>query len=217
MKQFRFVGIALAAILFFTITSWAQTNEGRILGTVRDSSGGVVAGAKITVTNTGKQVSREIVTNGTGEYVAPAMEPGLYVITAEAPGFKKTESDPVRLEVARDARVDLQLQPGAVTETVIVNEQTTMTDTTDSTLNGVLSNKAINELPLNGRDFQNLLPLHPGVQRTPGGGFHSVTSNGNRPDDNNFFINRAMTTTCIMAKPLSTMRASKAHRPASCP
>lgn len=191
MKRIRFVSIILATFLFLTITSGAQTNEGRILGTVRDSSGGVVIGAKVTVTNTGKQVSRELVTNETGEYVAPSMEPGLYVITVEAPGFKKTESDPVRLEVARDARVDLQLQPGAVSETVIVNEQATMTDTTDSTLNGVLSNKAINELPLNGRDFQNLLPLHPGVQRSPGGGFHSVTSNGNRPDDNNFFIDGA--------------------------
>jgi hypothetical protein len=78
MKQFRFVSIALAAILFFTITSWAQTNEGRILGTVRDSSGGVVVGAKVTVTNTGKDVSRELVTNGTGEYIAPSLEPGLY-------------------------------------------------------------------------------------------------------------------------------------------
>ena len=55
----------------------------------------------------------------------------------------------------------------------------------------MLSNKAISELPVQGRDFQNLLELHPGVQRTPGGGFHSVTSNGNRPDDNNFFIDGA--------------------------
>ena len=58
-------------------------------------------------------------------------------------------------------------------------------------MNGVLSNKAINELPLQGRDFQNLLALHPGVQRDPGGGFHSVTSNGLRPDDNNYVIDGA--------------------------
>jgi hypothetical protein len=77
MKQFRFVSIALATFLFFTTTSGAQTNEGRILGTVRDSSGGVVVGAKVIVTNTGKDVSRELVTNGTGEYVAPDLEPGL--------------------------------------------------------------------------------------------------------------------------------------------
>ena len=77
------------------------------------------------------------------------------------------------------------------TETVEVSAEAPLTDTTDTTLNGVLTNKAITDLPLQGRDFQNLLPLHPGVQRTPGGGFHSVTSNGNRPDDNNFFIDGA--------------------------
>ena len=64
-------------------------------------------------------------------------------------------------------------------------------ETNDAVLNGVLSNKAINELPLQGRDFQNLLPLHPGVEREPGGGFHTVTSNGLRPDDNNFIIDGA--------------------------
>src|SRR6185312_2849186 len=62
---------------------------------------------------------------------------------------------------------------------------------TTTTLQGVLSNKAINELPLQGRDFQNLLALHPGVQRTAGGGYHSVTSNGLRTDDNNFIIDGA--------------------------
>jgi hypothetical protein len=85
----------------------------------------------------------------------------------------------------------LQLQPGGASETVKVEEQETLVDTTDSTLNGVLENKAINDLPMQGRDFQNLLPLHPGVQRTPGGGFQSITSNGNRPDENNYFIDGA--------------------------
>jgi hypothetical protein len=66
-----------------------------------------------------------------------------------------------------------------------------LTETSNAVLSGVLSNKAINELPLQGRDFQNLLPLHPGVQRDPGGGFHTLTSNGLRPDDNNFVIDGA--------------------------
>ena len=191
MKVFQFVVAFVVALLCVATSSPAQTTEGRILGTVRDSSGGVVVGAKVTVTNTENQISRELVTNDVGEFVASSMEPGMYVITAEARGFKKTQSDRVPLDVARDVRVDLQLVPGAVSEVVQVKEQATMTDTTNSTLNSVLENQAINELPLNGRDFQNLLPLHPGVQRTPGGGFHSVTSNGNRPDDNNFFIDGA--------------------------
>lgn len=169
----------------------AQTSQGRILGTVTDPSGAVVSNAKVTITNTATGVSRSLETNSVGEYAAPSLDPGNYTVTVEAAGFKQAESNPVLLEVSRDVRVDLKLQPGAVTEKVEVTTEGVLADTVDTTLDGVLSNKAINELPLQGRDFQNLLPLHPGVQRTPGGGFHSVTSNGNRPDDNNFFIDGA--------------------------
>jgi Carboxypeptidase regulatory-like domain/TonB dependent receptor len=191
MKFFR-NGFVIIIVLLSSVTILlAQANEGRVLGTVTDASGAVVAGAKVTVTNTATNVTRNLVSNRAGDYVAPDLEAGTYKVSAEAPGFKKAESTPFFLEVSRDARVDLRLQPGAVTETVEVTADATLVDTTDSTLNGVLSNKAINELPLQGRDFQNLLPLHPGVQRTPGGGFHSVTSNGNRPDDNNFYIDGA--------------------------
>ena len=169
----------------------AQTSQGRVLGTVYDQTGAVIAGAKITVTNTSTNVSRHLVTTSAGEYVAPNLDPGSYKVSAEAGGFKQAVSTPFVLEVSRDVRMDLRLQPGVATETVEVSAEGALADTTDSTLNGALSNKAISELPVQGRDFQNLLELHPGVQRTPGGGFHSVTSNGNRPDDNNFFIDGA--------------------------
>jgi hypothetical protein len=189
-KLLRFIALITFAILASVLYLCGQTYQGRILGTITDSSGAVVAGAKVTVTKTSTGISRTLITNGVGEYVAPDLDPGSYVVSIEATGFKKTESA-VTLEVARDVRVNLKLQPGAVTQTVEVTAQQTLVDTTDSTLNGVLQNKAINELPLEGRDFQNLLPLHPGVQRTPGGGFQSITSNGNRADDNNFFIDGA--------------------------
>jgi hypothetical protein len=188
MNRFRFLSAILATLFLIAASSRAQSNEGRILGTIRDSSGAVIRGAKVTVTNTGTKTARQLVTNDAGEYVAPNLEPGSYVVAAEVAGFKIAQSTPVLLEVSTDVRVDLGLQPGSVTQTVEVNEQSTMTDTTDTTLQGVLSNKAINELPVLARDFQNLLPLHPGVQRTAGGGFQSITSNGNRPDENNFFI-----------------------------
>ena len=178
---------SLAAVVF----SAAQTSEGRILGAISDQSGAVISGAKVTVTNKGTNVSRQLVTTSAGEFVAPNLEPGMYIVTAEAAGFKKAVSTAVPLEVSRDVRVDLKLQPGAITETMEVTAEGSLADTSDTTLNGVLSNKAISELPVQGRDFQNLLELHPGVQRTPGGGFHSVTSNGNRPDDNNFFVDGA--------------------------
>jgi carboxypeptidase family protein/TonB-dependent receptor-like protein len=192
MNRFRTASAVLVAAMLCVVPgAWSQSNEGRIIGTVRDSTGGVVVAAKITITNVDTHVVHTLVSNSSGDYLAPSLEPGLYTVSVEAAGFKKSTTTPFRLEVSRDARADVQLAPGSVSETVEVHEDATLTDTTNATLQGVLSNKAINELPLQGRDFQNLLPLHPGVQRTPGGGFHSVTSNGNRPDDNNFFIDGA--------------------------
>lgn len=190
MKHTRFLALFLFLFALAPCGLSAQTSEGRILGTVSDASGAVLAGAKVTVTSHASNLNRVLTTTSTGEYVAPNLEPGAYTVSAEAGGFKRAVTQ-VTLEVARDVRVDLKLQPGAVSQTVEVSAEGSLADTTNSTLNGVLSNKAVEELPVQGRDFQNLLELHPGVQRTPGGGFHSVTSNGNRPDDNNFFIDGA--------------------------
>ncbi len=191
MRLFTRCAMAVLLALAGSASLAAQTAQGRILGTVTDISGAVVVDAKVTITNTATGLVRLLQTNHAGEYVAAALDPGMYTVAAEAAGFRKVASTPVLLEVSREVRVDLKLSPGAASETMEVTAEGTLADTSDSTLNGVLSNKAINEMPLQGRDFQNLLPLHPGVQRTPGGGFHSVTSNGNRPDDNNFYIDGA--------------------------
>jgi len=191
MKSARSIAILFVLLVAGASALFSQSSEGRILGTITDQSGAVVAGARVTITNSATNVSRQLMTTGAGEYVASNLEPGPYRVSAEAQGFTKAISTQFTLEVSRDVRIDLKLRPGAANETVEVSAEGSLVDTTDATLNGVLSNKAIEELPVQGRDFQNLLELHPGVQRTPGGGFHSVTSNGNRPDDNNFFIDGA--------------------------
>ena len=170
---------------------FAQSNRGRISGQVTDSSGGAIAGAKVTIENTGTHVVRTLQTNTQGDYVATDIEPGIYSVKAEAGNFKSVVRENVQLEVANELKIDFQLQPGAISEVVEVTDVVPLTETSNAVLNGVLSNKAINELPLQGRDFQNLLPLHPGVQRDPGGGFHTLTSNGMRPDANNFIIDGA--------------------------
>ena len=171
--------------------SWAQTAQGRITGRVTDASGGVVVGAKVTIENKGSGVTRELTTSSSGDYVAPDIEPGIYSVSVESQGFEKFVRERVQVEVGNDLRVDFQLKPGAVTQSIEVTEALPLTETNNAVLNGVLSNKAVNDLPLQGRDFQNLLALHPGVEREPGGGFHTVTSNGLRPDDNNFIIDGA--------------------------
>ncbi|MFZ0880840.1 MAG: TonB-dependent receptor, partial [Candidatus Acidiferrales bacterium] len=188
MRRFKRCATAALLVLIFPATIMAQTSQGRILGTVTDVSGAVVPNVRVTVTNAETKVSRTLITNNAGEYVAPALEPGLYSVSAEVSGFKKAESTVVRLEVAKDVRIDLHLEPGSISQTVEVKESTPLVDTTTSILGGTFNNQAINDLPLQGRDFQNLVMLRPGIDRTPGGGFHSITSNGNRPEDNNFIV-----------------------------
>jgi len=166
----------------------AQSNEGRILGTVTDSQEKVVVGAQVVVTNTGTNAIRNLRTNNAGDYVAPNLQPGLYTITAEASGFKKVVHPDVRLEVGNDVRIDFRLVPGDISETVRVTTEAPLITTTNDNIGGSLSNKEINDLPLNGRDYQNLLVLRPGVVRFPGGGFESISSSGMRPEDNNFIL-----------------------------
>ena len=189
--RFRFLIVFLAIGVSMLPGAFAQTQQGQISGQVTDSSGGVITGAKVTIENLGTQAQRVLQTNQTGDYVAPSLDPGFYSVEVEATSFKSAIRDKIQIEVGLELRADFQLQPGEVTQTVEVTSEAPLTDTTNTTLNGVLSNKAITELPVQGRDFQNLLMLHPGVQRTPGGGFQSITSNGNRPDDNNFYIDGA--------------------------
>ena len=178
----------LLVALGLAVSASAQSNDGRILGTVTDSQGKVVVGAKIAITNTGTGTTRSLESNGAGDYAAPALQPGLYTIKAEARGFKKVEHSNIRLEVGNDVRVDIQLVPGAVDETIQVTAEAPLITTTNDTIGGSLSNKEINDLPLNGRDYQNLVVLRPGVVRFPGGGFESIASNGMRPEDNNFVV-----------------------------
>jgi hypothetical protein len=191
MMRFRFLVLLLAIAVSTLPSSFAQTSQGQISGQVTDSSGGVLPGVKVTIENLGTHAQRVLETNQAGDYVAPGLDAGVYSVKVETKSFKSAIRDRVQIEVGLAVRADFQLSPGEVSQTVEVTTDAPMTDTTDSTLNGVLSNKAITELPVQGRDFQNLLMLHPGVQRTPGGGFQSITSNGNRPDDNNFYIDGA--------------------------
>lgn len=186
----RLTRIFTVSLCFFIMgfAAFAQTNTGRILGSVHDTSRGALAAATVVITDTQRGFSRTVKADEAGEYVAPNLAPGIYKVRAEAPGFKALERAAVELQVAKDIRIDFELPTGAVSETIIVTEDVPLVENTNDTLGGTISNKTINDLPLNGRDFQNLVTLRPGVQRYPGGGFLSISSNGNRPEDNNFIV-----------------------------
>ena len=157
--------VVLALVLSINVPLVAQTSEGKILGTVQDPSGAVVVHAKVTITNTATGAARSIATTEAGEYAAPDLEPGPYVVVVEAPGFQKAQHSAVTLEVAKDVRIDFKLVAGAMSETMTISGEAPMVDTTSDVLGGTFSNEAINELPLLGRDFQNLAVLQPGIER----------------------------------------------------
>ena len=186
-KSIWVLGVIVALVLA-SVPVFAQTVSGRILGTVTDSTGAAIRGAAVTITDTERGTTRNLTTDDSGAYVAPNLLPGTYKVRGEAKGFKTVERVNVPLEVAQDVAIDLVLPPGQANETVVVTEEIPLLNTTTSTLGGTLSNREINELPLNGRNYENLLQLRPGVVRYPGGGFSTTSSNGLRAEDNAYLI-----------------------------
>ena len=180
--------LLLVFLSLMSLPALSQSTAGRLLGTISDQSGASVAGATVVVTDVQRGTSRTLTTDASGDYLAPDLIPGTYKIHAEAKGFKSAERPSVTVEVATDVRADFSLQPGNVSEVVTVTEEVPLLNTTSSTLGGTLSNKEINDLPLSGRNYENLLQLRPGVMRYPGGGFSTTSANGLRAEDNAYFI-----------------------------
>ena len=187
MKWVRALAAGLA-LLLVSLPTLAQSNAGRILGTVTDQTGAALPGATVTISDLERGTNRVLSTDEAGTYVAPDLLPGNYSIRATARSFKSVERTRVEVEVAADVRVDFSLPPGEASETITVTEEVPMLNLTSSTLGGTLSNKQINDLPLNGRNYENLLQLRPGVMRYPGGGFSTTSTNGLRAEDNVYII-----------------------------
>ena len=175
-------------VLLYCLPLLPQTTTGRILGTITDQSGAALPRATVTILDVQRGTTRALFTDETGVYLAPDLIPGTYKVRAEAEGFKTVERVNLELEVAKDLRIDFTLPTGQVSETIVVNEEVPLLDTTSATLGGTLSNRQINDLPLNGRNYENLLQLRPGVTRYPGGGFSTTSTNGLRAEDNGYII-----------------------------
>jgi len=180
--------VAGVCVLLGCLPAFSQGSAGRILGSVTDQSGGVIAGATVTVTDVQRGVTRTLTTDQAGEYLAPDLLPGSYSVRAVATGFKTIERTGLLLQVRQDIRVDLTLQPGEQAQTVTVTEEAPQIETTNATLGGTLSNETINDLPLNGRNYQNLLVLRPGMMIYPGGGGWTQITDGIRPEDNQYIV-----------------------------
>jgi hypothetical protein len=187
-RSARMLSAMIGVFLLCVSPLHSQGNEGRILGGVTDQGGGVIPGASVTIADVQRGFVRLLLTDDSGEYNAPNLLPGAYKVRAEAKGFKVLERQNIVLEVGNAIRVDLILQPGEQTQTVLVTEGTPLTETTNATLGGALDNQTINDLPLNGRNFENLEGLRPGVTIYPGGGSWTTSTDGLRAHDNMYLV-----------------------------
>ena len=183
----------LLALSILAVTGLGQNIRGTILGTVRDESGAVVHGAKVTAKQPATGLVREETTNDLGEYLFAQMPVGTYNVSAEQSGFKKVDHENVLLEVDARVRVDFALAVGAVTETLSVEASAPVINTDSATVGNVIDNKQVTELPLNGRNPMQLVTLVPGANngvkgsqnQTQGGSF---SMNGAREQANNFLL-----------------------------
>jgi hypothetical protein len=179
---------AIFGVLLLGLPAYSQGSAGRIVGTITDANGGAITGATVTILDVQRGTSRPLTTDESGAYNAPNLTPGAYKVRAEFKGFRTTERQNVVLEVGQELRVDLTLQPGEQTQTITVTEQVPLVETTNAELGGTLQNEVINDLPLNGRNFENLLDLRPGVTKYVGNSGWTQSSNGLRPHDNFFMV-----------------------------
>ncbi|MFN7920006.1 MAG: carboxypeptidase-like regulatory domain-containing protein [Bryobacteraceae bacterium] len=188
----RILNGSLAGLLLAGM-AWGQSTTQTVQGLVTDTTGAVVNGAKVTLTNLGTNVAANTTTNETGNYTFPLVLVGNYDVKVEMQGFKSETARNIRVETAAQVRQDFKLDVGSVSESIEVAANAALLNTENATVGAVIENRRIVELPLNGRNMQSLAVLAPGVQygiRTgradgssgfpiPGQGF-GVIANGQR-------------------------------------
>lgn len=160
------IAMGLSLLICLAMTASAQVTTGSILGTVRDNSGAAVKGAKVTITEIGKSNSSNYTTDDEGAYNAPFLIPGTYSVTVEAGGFKKAVTNNVVVQIDQKARIDFSVEVGQLSETTVITAAVTLVNTETSEIGQVIEERSVKELPLNGRNFAQLVYLVPGV--TPG-------------------------------------------------
>jgi hypothetical protein len=185
--------ICFALLFPCPLTVLAQQELATITGEVKDASGALVPQAMVTVTNIGTNISVKVETNDQGSYTIPSLRPGDYTVTAEKSGFNKTLRTGVTLQVNQFTRIDITLQTGQVSEVVEVVGGAPLLETETSARGSVIDQRKIVDLPLNGRDYNQLALLSPGVlpgtPRLASVNFKGVLNvNGNRTFNNVFLL-----------------------------
>ncbi|HEY1744772.1 MAG TPA: carboxypeptidase regulatory-like domain-containing protein, partial [Granulicella sp.] len=157
----------------------AQLTTADILGTVTDSTGAVIPKANVTLVNVDTNLQRTTVSNDSGEYDFTLLPVGHYSVTVKIAGFKTSTTSNLSVEAGDRAHADVHLETGGTTETVTVEAQTPLLQADNATVSSTVDAKSVQDLPLNGRNFVQLIDLVPGANEGAGNGLGS----GGRPDD----------------------------------
>jgi hypothetical protein len=187
--------VLAAVLLVFSYSASAQSFRGAILGTVTDSTGASVAGAAVAVKNVNTGLSRTVSTSEDGSYSAPELPIGTYSVTVEKAGFKQGVVTGLQVTVSSEVRADVALQPGEVSQRVeVTGDELPQVDSTSNVLGGIVESKVVTNLPVNGRDYQKLIFLVPGVAGSPDqitdspGSYGVFSVNGARGRSNNVLL-----------------------------
>src|SRR6516162_4569192 len=159
----RRLSVLCISVLFTAHLAFAQVNTGTISGTVQDASGAAIAGAAVTVRHVDTGTSRTVSTDSGGRYNAPDLPLGNYEVQAQQSGFQTEARLGINLTVGREAVVDLSLKVGQISERVLVTGEAPLVETTTSAMSSLVDERTIRDLPLNGRSYDQLSLLQPGV------------------------------------------------------
>lgn len=194
----KFIVFALmmcfASLYSFSALAQSQTT-GRIVGTVKDANGAVIAGVGVTVINKATGEERKVTADAQGDYIVPLLPPGDYQVTVTANGFNKFVTEDVRVAITETTTVNAKLAAGGLSETVTVNAAPPVVQSDGAQLGRVVDSRAVAELPLATRNFTQLLGLSPGTatylpdNTAVGRNSQNISVNGGRVTNNNFQIN----------------------------
>ncbi len=189
-----FVFLATAGVFCGSKLS-AQDATGRVVGIIYDQSGGVIADANVTVTNVATQITRETTSDATGFYQVLALPVGDYTVSVQHQGFRTATTDQRKLEINQTLKLDVKLEVGSATETITVESTTGTVETINPTLGSTVSERTVQDMPLNGRNALDLALLQPGVSPADnpangsgGTGGMQFSVGGGRSDSNTFVL-----------------------------
>src|SRR3984893_2397521 len=180
--------IIVCLLCMLSLDATGQTPFGAIVGTVKDPTGGVVNGARITIRNTATGATRHALSESGGNYVVTALPAGDYEIVCEATGFKHVGLTGIVLAIDERARVDISLELGELRQNVEIRATSSLVETDTASQGTVVPNERILQLPLNGRNFQQLATLGPGTVAGPAGAPSSFSVAGTRGVSNSFML-----------------------------